>query len=469
MAHGKSGESGFSLPFYADLHHWTETTRKAYGFTFSGPVLIAAFVLSALITYLFAPQLIIADLSLTLFLAPLWMPYLIVKFGWVRWVQYRRAMFINAPLQRPVLFEIRLPRDTRKSPLAMEAVFSSINFAPGINTWYKRYWLGRVKPWWSFEIVSTEGQVKFYVWVWERLRRQVESAFYAQYPGVQLVEVPDYTLGVSVPHPGQDIFACEFEHTKADPYPLKSYVDYGLDQPRLKSEEQIDPLAQLIELIGSIGPGERIWLHFHLQQTKGDKFKGQKNKSGKQYTWKDEAHDLIEEIRESVTKETEYIGPDGSIRKSKGFPNPTKGQIDTMAAIERNVGKAGFDVGIRCLYITAPGQHRSSMHGMITTTLFKPFSSEQFNGLGAAQRWSEEFYDYPWEDPGGTRVNRMMTEVLEAARMRAYFNEPFKMPWMTMSVEELATLFHIPSSSVATPSLPRIQSTTSMAPSNLPM
>ena len=37
-----------------------------------------------------------------------------------------------------------------------------------------------------------------------------------------------------------------------------------------------------------------------------------------------------------------------------------------------------------------------------------------------------------------------------------------------MSVEELATIYHIPSGSIVTPSLPRIMSTRKEAPSNLP-
>ncbi|MBU6323227.1 hypothetical protein KGQ55_00885 [Patescibacteria group bacterium] len=457
------------LPFLHALESWAEGTRKAYGFTFSAFVLIPAYVLAVFVMYLFAPDVIVSGFRLTLFFAPLWMPYIVWRFSWIRWIQYRQAMFMAHDLQKPVLLELRLPRDTRKSPLAMEAVLAGIHFAPGINTWYKRYWLGRVKPWWSFEIVSVEGKLHFYIWVWDRIRRQVESSFYAQYPGIQLVEVPDYTLGVAVTDPVQDIWGCEYQHTKPDPYPIKSYVDYGLDQPRLKAEEQIDPMAQVLEFLGSLGPGEQVWLHFVIQMTKGDKYKGKKNKKGGKYTWKDEGHEIVQQIREEVTSEVEYVDPVTKVvRKSRGFPNPTKGQVDIMAAIERNIGKVAFDIGIRCLYITAPGKHKSAMHGMLTSTMFRPFSSEQFNGLEAAGRWSEEFYDYPWEDPGFFRTRRKMTELLEAARRRSYFNEPFKMPWMTMSVEEIATLFHIPSSAVATPSLSRIQSTTTSAPSNLP-
>jgi len=40
---------------------------------------------------------------------------------------------------------------------------------------------------------------------------------------------------------------------------------------------------------------------------------------------------------------------------------------------------------------------------------------------------------------------------------------------MVMSTEELATVYHIPSHAVETPTLSRIQSATGEAPINLPM
>jgi hypothetical protein len=39
---------------------------------------------------------------------------------------------------------------------------------------------------------------------------------------------------------------------------------------------------------------------------------------------------------------------------------------------------------------------------------------------------------------------------------------------MVMSTEELATIYHIPSSAIGTPGLRRIQSATGEAPANLP-
>ena len=59
-------------------------------------------------------------------------------------------------------------------------------------------------------------------------------------------------------------------------------------------------------------------------------------------------------------------------------------------------------------------------------------------------------------------------KLVEFYRRRSYFHDPYVGPWMILSAEELATLFHIPSSTVETPTLPRIQSATSGAPANLP-
>ena len=147
--------------------------------------------------------------------------------------------------------------------------------------------------------------------------------------------------------------------------------------------------------------------------------------------------------------------------------NMSKGLGDKIGAIERNVGKLPFDTGIRALY-TAPKDHYQGIVGGYLVSLFKPFSSEDLNGLTVAEEWSNKYMDYPWEDPGGHHQAHSMHLMVEMYRRRAFFHSPYKGNWNVMSTEELATLFHVPSATIATPSLPRIQSTTGGAPSNLP-
>ncbi|HYF28887.1 MAG TPA: hypothetical protein VEA36_00795, partial [Candidatus Paceibacterota bacterium] len=94
-------------------------------------------------------------------------------------------------------------------------------------------------------------------------------------------------------------------------------------------------------------------------------------------------------------------------------------------------------------------------------------NAENTNALGIT-RWDAIFNDYPWEDRSGKHKEHLEHQLVDAYRRRSYFTEPYRLPWVVMSSEELATIFHIPSASVTAPSLPRIQSSTSEAPSNLP-
>lgn len=401
------------------------------------------------------------------FFAPIWVPLLLIHFTWLQWVRSRRAEFIAS--QETVLLELRMPRDTKKTPLAMEAVLSNLHITSGESTSYAKYWQGKVRTWFSLEIVSIGGRIRFYLWTRAGLRRGVEAAFYAQYPDMEIVEAEDYSLLYDPSAPQNDMFGEEWVHTKADPYPIKTYVDYKLDQPGAKPEEIIDPMAQMLELLGSIGPKEQIWFQMVFRTTKDEKYEGKKNKKGEPYKWSDHARDLIEEIRASTSTPGTYRDPvTGTVHETQGFPNPTKGQSDAMAAIERNISKPGFDVGMRGIYTAPKEAYQGSMVPFMLGTMLKPFSSEAYNGFRPALRFDTQFYDYPWEDPGGHHKQHAHEEIVEYYRRRAFYHDPYIGNWMIMSTEELATIFHVPSAAVETPSLPRIQSATTGAPSNLP-
>ena len=124
--------------------------------------------------------------------------------------------------------------------------------------------------------------------------------------------------------------------------------------------------------------------------------------------------------------------------------------------------------GYRGIYIAAPGHFNPTIiTGMIG--LFKPFNSEGWNGLKPTH-FGMEFSDYPWEFGNERRKDSFRRSIVQAYRRRQYFNEPFAMDnQMVMSTEELATMYHIPSSAIGAPGLERIQSPTGEAPSNLPI
>lgn len=432
------------------------------------PILVLG-VLFLVMGYLFMPQAVALALSLALFLAPLWLPGLLIGGAWSVWIVLRQSEYIAS--QKTILLEIKPPRSLVKTPLAMETFLQGIHHGPGEGNWYNRAIKGQVRPWWSLEIASHEGRVHFYIWTRAGFRRLIESQLYAQYAGAQVVEVPDYTRLISAdPDESWAVWGCDFVHTKQDALPIKTYIEYGLDKVQ-KEPEQIDPLANLIEFMGSLGKGEHLWLQLPIRVHKGEKYgktflvKGKK----KPYTWQNQAKELVEEIRTETQKE--WVDSQGN--KQPGFPSPTKGQSEKMAAIERNVSKLAFDVGARGIYLVSKEGKFDSVVISGLTGIFKQFSSAEWNGF-APSGWMTAFEDYPWEIGVDKAKNEVRRKLVESYRRRQYFHQPYYYGAglknsMVMSTEELATIFHIPSAGVQSPSLERIQSATSEAPGNLPV
>jgi competence protein ComEA len=55
------------------------------------------------------------------------------------------------------------------------------------------------------------------------------------------------------------LWGCEYKLSKADAYPIKTYVDFKLDNTQTKDEQRSDPFASIVELLGSVGRGGHVW------------------------------------------------------------------------------------------------------------------------------------------------------------------------------------------------------------------
>ncbi|MFA6503042.1 MAG: hypothetical protein WCT45_02180 [Candidatus Paceibacterota bacterium] len=462
------------IPFMHELEKVEKKITQHLGIRFEAWPLFILGMSIFVMCYVFMPNAVTFAMSIALFLAPVWMPYLLIKDAWKIWIVLRRSEFIAA--QKYILLEIKPPRNLVKTPLAMEAFLSSINLTGGEATWYARF-KGGMRPSWSLEIASFEGQVHFFIWGRAAFRRVVESQLYAQYPGVQITEAPDYTRTISAKTGEWVVWGCDYKHTNSAPMPIKTYVEYGLDKIQ-EEPEQVDPLSNLVEFMASIGKGEYLWLQFVIRAHRGERYGAgpsshvstKLNEKGQPYTWKDEAEEIVQAIRRK-TRDSYFDAFTGQERP--GFPNPTKGQMEKMAAIERNVSKLAFDVGARGIYLSRPAHFNAIVISHLIG-LFRPFSTEEWNGIGST-KWMKTFDDYPWEINVEKRKEHYRREMIEAYRRRQYFYDPFFEGGVTgdesmiMSTEELATVYHIPSGTIATPGLERLKSPTAEAPLNLPM
>ena len=381
------------------------------------------------------------------------------------WIDYVRGK--NFLSIKYCVIEVKLPKDTFKSPAAMEVFFTALhNTADG--TGYAQYWKGETRPWYSMELISIEGQVKFMMWMEERRKTGLVSALYSQFPGVEVRDVDDYTKGVHFDPKTMKIFATDLKFAKDDPYPIKTYVDYGLDKDP-KEEFKVDPLLPFLEFLGSVGPNQQVWIQIILIAH------GKQRKPGhiflKTDLWKDKAKALIDEImiRDPKTKGVAAENKKkGDIGEYLDIPRLSKGEQETVASLERSVSKFAFDVGIRAGYIAKKDAFNGifGIGGILGN--IKQFSAEGFNGFKGATSFTNRF-DYPWQDFRDMRRNRQSRLFLMAYKRRSYFYAPFNTKPMVLNTEELATIYHFPGSVSQTPTLERLPSKKAQAPSNLPI
>ena len=71
------------------------------------------------------------------------------------------------------------------------------------------------------------------------------------------MEVLDYTKFYGFDPNKQGMFGVEYKLAKADPIPIKTYKDFGLDKPGLKPEETIDPMSHILEVMANSHSGTK--------------------------------------------------------------------------------------------------------------------------------------------------------------------------------------------------------------------
>jgi hypothetical protein len=390
-------------------------------------------------------------------LAPVWVPLVLLSVFTDKWFDYIRRD--NIAKEGSVLLEVRIPKETNKSPLAMEIFFTAL-YQTGSVPYQDTYLKGKTRPWFSFELVSIDGVIHFYIWTWKKYRNLIESQLYAQYPNIEVYEAEDYSLKVQHDPVNMPMWGTYFTLTDPTVYPIKTYVDYGLDKLDTKEEYKIDPITSVLEFMGSMKKGEQIWIQILIQAHRKVGLKeGYLFEKG---NWKDEILEEIEKIREDATPERE------GENEFPGVPMLTKGQQEKIASLERSMSKFPFETSIRGFYIaTKESFSNTRFAGLIGS--FRQYNSNYSNGFKLGKFTD---FDYPWQDFKRMRRNHLEHHFLHAYKARSFFQPPFKFydqsPYI-LTTEELATIYHFPGSVAQTPTLARIPSKRVEPPSNLPI
>src|SRR3989344_3331243 len=391
---------------------------------------------------------------------PVWLPIFAVVGGWKAWVWYIHALFLST--RKPLLLEVKMPRDLVKSPRGMEAALSQLWIDAAETTFFDRKWAGNVRPVFSLEIVSFGGEMHFYVWTWENYRAIVEASLYAQYPEIELVEAEDYAMKLRYDPEEHMCYVTDFRYEpRSDAYPIKTYVEFELDKDP-KEEYKIDPLAEILDLMSNLKPQEQAWIQVVFTCTKD-----QRRKPGGRW-WELEGR-YAGMVREEIDKiRKDLVGnPDDPDEKWKSYSRVQLYRInEQIRTMERNMSKHAFNVGVRSAYIAHPDVFSGAQQAKFKW-LFMPFANPQYLNQLRPRRWHTPF-DYAWQDLFSMRWNLAASRFFDCYRRRQHFYPPYQFPHNVMSTEVIATLWHPVSSGVKTPGIQRIPAKKAEPPPNLP-
>ncbi len=377
------------------------------------------------------------------------------------WRSYVRSHFVFTT--EYTVLEVRIPRDSMKSPKAMAVIFNGIITGGRESTFINRWWEGKMRPQYSFELVSIEGMIHFFIHLEKRHVDFVSSHIYGQFPDAEIEEVPDYTSGVPINYDPDKVgvLALEYKKAKPDPYPIKTYVEYGVDQDPSKMEQRIDPLAGVFEFFSSLGPGEEMWLQLVIRRNLPWEFGIGPFKIG--YSWHKGAQQQIDNIYASLVEEEIAPGV-----KSKAKSSLTPSQEEEVRALASTLHAEGIDVGMRLIYIARkesfkPGERAAP--GLVK--LWREFRTPNLNAIVPYDRKGFIVFDYPWQFEK-LRIKKHNEELIDAYKRRSFYRSPYIVKHMIMSPAELATVYHYPSYEIKTPGITRVESKKGGAPANLP-
>mgnify|MGYP004000375445 FL=1 len=297
----------------------------------------------------------------------------------------------------------------------------------------------------SFEFAAVDKGIRFYVVIPEHIRAFVESQIYAQYPTAHISRVSDY---VPKEFEEGEYKVATFNLNKPEFFPIKSYRDF-----------EVDSLAAVTSALTETGYEENLWFQIVCKPVPD--------------VWQDPGYKYVEAVREGTPiKDKKFFGHMGSgIMEEAGvlgkevfsglmgkmpedpekmrFEKPQKKFLNAaedleVKTIENKLSKMGYEVNLRVL-AHADNAGRAEMLNRSLIASMKQFSTVQLNSFATSSSTNsnKDFLAYK---------NRDMN-----------LTESF-----VLNVEELATIYHLPSSKVMTPGVQRVEAKKSEPPANLP-
>ena len=389
-----------------------------------------------------------------------------------------------------IMLEIIPPKEVLVPIKAMEDIFSVLFNVVSDQANFREIWCdGRLEDapdWMSFEIVSIEGKIHFFVRVNSNHRSALETALYSHYPEIEIHETSDYVKNVpqNIPNEEWDLYGEDFILGRESAYPIKTYEKFFEPQgERISAEEKrIEPMNSLLEMMAKLGPGEQYWMQIIIH--------GVFDRDEPE--WKNEGQSIIAKLAKRPIKKKKsllvevfetisniILGPqkEGSGEKAKYKFNVAKseegeremvltpGEREIITEIENKIKKPVFRTNIKGLYI-AKRESWNPSHRIITRGYMSHFSTNNLNFLRFGLITRTKVHDLFRKRRVFLRSRKIFNNAV--GRLNPLFPDRRK-ECAILSTEELATLFHFPVkiTGMTLPSIVRVESKKGGPPPNL--
>jgi hypothetical protein len=325
------------------------------------------------------------------------------------------------------LLEILVPKNNERGPLAAENLYATLHGIYDIGAGTQEHI--------ALELISKDQTIKFFVYTPSHLKDFIEGQIYAQYPTVEISEAPDYTnsMGENMVVAGSNIVL-----NKNEVFPIKTFENF-----------EVDPLSGITGVLSKISLGEQIWLQIVLRPVSDD--------------WQKKGTSYIKAIRNGQSPNNNLskslikgVGAfAGEVIKSatssgeSSAAKPTEVKLSgpeevALSGIETKVAKLGFEAKIRILSI-AQNEETAKAKIVSVVSAFKQFNMTNLNGFSNTN----------------ILVNPALVEIYRSRSMdsKGYI----------LNIQELASIYHLPSVTVVTPSISWAGSKKGEPPVNLPI
>jgi hypothetical protein len=318
-----------------------------------------------------------------------------------------------------VVLLLQVPRTNEKKELAAEQLFASVHGLLMSSYGSARHARERI----SMEIAVQHKRIGFYVWVPVELESFVEEQIYAQYPTLHITKVTDYAAIAETPDTAH--LVAELKLSKNDSLPIKTFPSF-----------EVDPLAAITATLAKFEDSEEAWIQVIIQPAP-DK-------------WYKKTERYISGLKEGGSS----VNPAAVLTalwapaepgKSAAAPQLTEYQRAQVAAAELKSQKIAYEVAVRIVYRGHNGMGSARMRLQAMIASFKQFNTTYLNGFAEKSVTSDD-------------------KALQLYRDRHYKGSGF-----IFNIEEIASLYHLPHTSVETPNILWANTTTAEPPATLPL